>query len=262
MKVYSFSFPHKTASMFAFAIASELSKVSGFKLYSNNVKPPNMSKFDEATDGAVIGPLRNYAVTDLLRKNPRVTNVLDIAQVRDPLDICVSQFFSHGWIHGESTWTPDQVEQRRRIQSGEISLAQYAEMELEGEALFGGASILDKWSKLPVDHPAVTRTIVRYEDMMLDWEKWLAAVAEGLGMTGEPFVASVDAMRPEYGEPDEDPRTYFGADIKHYLEERFKATHIRSAWPGEHKIFLAPDEVARLRMLIKQRQPNVAKYYQ
>src|SRR5690606_15431403 len=136
MQIYTFSFPHKTASMFAYKIASELSSRLKLNLYSGNSKPPNLGDFEKETKGAVVGPLRTYAITSVLRKNPSVSSVRDIAQIRDPLDVCVSQYFSHGWTHGESRWTEERLAQRRMIKSGEISLLRYVRMALDGEAHF------------------------------------------------------------------------------------------------------------------------------
>src|SRR5690606_3367608 len=142
-------------------------------------------------------------------------------------------------------------------------LARYVRMALDGEAHFGGDSVLGKWSKLEVKDPGVTRTVVRYEDMMLEPEKWAREVAAGLGVDDEQFVASILEMRPDYRKPDGDQKkTCFGDDIKDYLENHFNASHVRWAWPGEHKLFLAPKEVKELRKYIKEQQPKAAESYQ
>lgn len=261
MKIYSFSFPHKTASMFAYKVGLELSATLGCKMFTQNGKAPNISEFPGwHGDCCVVGPLRNYAVEEFVRQNQNVNAVLDIAQVRDPLDICVSQFFSHGWIHSDTSWTPDQVAQRKMIQAGEISLAEYAKMELDGEALFGGGSILDKWTKLEVGGGNIKRTVVRYEDMMLDFGKWAGELVRGFELDAS-FVDALEKLRPDYREPDKEQRNYFDDEIKDYLATEFKASHIRSAWPGEHKRFLSPEQIAKLRNHIRERQPRVMEFY-
>ncbi|MCH8502330.1 MAG: hypothetical protein LAT77_10530 [Aliidiomarina sp.] len=260
MRIFSFSFPHKTASMFSYKIAVNLAEKFEMPLYSANGEGKGVNDANHAKVDSVVGPLRSYLLNKHIIDNSFVTEIFDVAQIRDPLDICVSQFFSHGYTHSDSNWTDEQKAQRENIRSGNISMFQYALMELKGEAQFGGASILEKWSFLEPRDDRVNRKVVRYEDMMDDFTFWASEVSKGLCQGGD-FEKVIHSLRPQYKAKVDNEEQFFDERIFDYVQYKLKNNHIRSAWPRDYKRFLSPEQIAELREFIRVNQPLITQYY-
>ncbi len=75
----------------------------------------------------LFGPVRNYRFGPLRELIGALgVKIFDIAQVRDPLDVIVSQFFSHGWIYTEKNFDDYTREICMKIQDGSLDIYTYA----------------------------------------------------------------------------------------------------------------------------------------
>ena len=163
--IVGFHFPHKTASMFAHKIMQTVSAELGLKYFSQNQVPATHTQLCDLSNEQICGeevflrgPVRNFTVLQsldgldidaALRFSTPASflngNYKAVCQRRDVLDLVVSQYFSHGWIHPPANGFG---ERRKEIQAGKISVFEYALLEFEGLADFGQDSILDKYNDL------------------------------------------------------------------------------------------------------------------
>lgn len=276
-KIISFHFPHKTGSMFGYEILRKLSLSLQVPLFSQNNDPKNHQDLlkglsNESSNLLLRGPVRDFALTDessinsanLAKETPlpllTTTQYLAVCQIRDPLDLVVSQYFSHGWIHGLNPSIDAGI--RKDIQAGSISIYNYALMEFRGESGFGDASILQKYRSLRDFSDALGEQclILKYEDMVLNYEKWSRQISDFL----KP-IASVqkvlDELRPSYKKFKRTTgflgfwtKPKFWDNPLDYVQKEMKHQHIRSPLPGDHLSFLTPTEITALRALADEAQ--------
>ncbi len=256
--------------MFGYEILKKLSATTGAPLYSQNNHPANHQKLADAvaqgTSGLLLrGPVRDFELTDehsldtanLAFETPG--SLLDaveyhaVCQVRDPLDLIVSQYFSHGWIHGLNSSIDATI--RQDIQAGKISIYDYALMEFRGESGFGEASILQKYQHLTSlkDLLGARCLIVRYEDMVLDYYAWSRQISDFLRPLAET-KALLASLKPDYRKFRRNGgfwifrrKQRFWSNPLDYVEQEMRKVHIRSPLPGDHLNFLTPAEISSLR---------------
>ncbi|WP_254956418.1 MULTISPECIES: sulfotransferase [unclassified Cyanobium] len=268
--VLAFHYPHKTGSMFGYEILKKLSAATGAPFYSPNNQPANHQKLAEAVSqyasGLVLrGPVRDFELTDersldtanLANETP--VSLFDsveyyaVCQVRDPLDLVVSQYFSHGWIH--AIYPSIDAKIREDIQAGKISIYDYAVMEFRGESGFGEASILQKYHHLTrlKDLLGGRCLILRYEDMVLNYPTWSRQMSDFLRPLAEAR-ALLASLRPDYGKFRRKEgfwifgrKQRFWSNPLDYVEQEMRKVHIRSPLPGDHLNFLTPAEISSLR---------------
>ncbi|MCP9798174.1 sulfotransferase domain-containing protein [Cyanobium sp. Lug-B] len=185
-----------------------------------------------------------------------------VCQIRDPLDLIVSQYFSHGWIHGLDPSIDAAI--RNDIQAGTLSVYDYALMEFRGESGFGEVSILQKYRNLKRFSDALGEQclILKYEDMVLNYKKWSRQISAFL----KPFrsVQNVlDELKPSYKEFRRSAsllrfwsKQKFWDNPLDYAAKEMKHQHIRSPLPGDHLSFLTPNEITSLRTLVEEAQES------
>lgn len=262
--IIAFHFPHKTASMFAFKILEAVASRTGFAHYSQNNLPPNHTALADGctldVDGICLrGPVRNFSVIEGAPRDPdqayrfatpafliEDASYRAVCQVRDTLDLVVSQYFSHGWIHRPADGFG---QMRKDLQAGRISVYEYALLEFEGRSDFGEESIVEKLKKLRSLKERLgpeNLVCLDYEEMVLDYDQWAQRVEAFL----EPYVPSIGSvladLRPEYDAPPESSEFY--ADPLEYIEKNSHTLqHVRSPYPGDHRRFLTEAEITDLR---------------
>jgi len=257
MKIYRFCFAHKTASMFGFKILKRIADANAVPLYSANNTPPNHGGIARAIkrdeDNIILfGPERTYKwIPELEAAINDGHEVYDICQIRHPLDIIVSQYFSHGWIHPECNWADTTIRVRRRIQNGEISIFDYAKLELSGETHFADSSVAEKFSPLDEKFRGEARKVVRYEDFYENYEWWASCVAKILPEKFNARELLLDE-RPDYSKAVTLEDGVFFENALQYVEKFGikSGKHIRSAEPGDHKHFLTPTQILYLEKII------------
>lgn len=262
--IIAFHFPHKTASMFAFEILNTISRRTGIPHFSQNNRPPNHTDLADGrvlnVDGTCLrGPVRNFSVIEGAPGNPdkdyrfatpdfliEGASYFAVCQVRDTLDLVVSQYFSQGWLH---TLNDDFSQVRKDLRAGRISVYDYALMEFEGRSDFGQESILQKMARLRVLEERLGPDrfrCVQYEDMVLDYDQWAARI-EAFLQDAIPGIGSIlSDLRPEYPPPEVD-QEFFSDPLEYVAKNGSRLRHVRSPYPGDHRRFLTPAEIADLR---------------
>lgn len=263
--------------MFGYEILRKLASSLDAPLFSQNNDPKNHKHLlqglsDESSKLVLRGPVRDFTLTDenslytanLANETPlpllTIATYHAVCQTRDPLDLVVSQFFSHGWIHGLNPSIDPEI--RKSIQSGKISLYDYALMEFRGESGFGDASILEKYRHLRILKHKLDKQclVVSYEDMVLNYEEWAKQISDFL----KPFASVrgvLDELRPNYkkfrpkgGFLGFRTKPKFWDNPLDYVQKEMKHQHIRSPLPGDHLSFLTPNEITALRALADEAQ--------
>src|SRR5689334_13306553 len=95
--------------MFAHKILSQCSNECGAPYFSFNNEPPNHDDLDKSTISRgrypiiLRGPERDKFLDEALFDEiiRGGGGIFMVTQVRHPLDLIVSQYFSHGWLHPE-----------------------------------------------------------------------------------------------------------------------------------------------------------------
>lgn len=161
----------------------------------------------------------------------------------------MSQYFSHGWIH---PFDPGFAEVRNLLQAGNISVYDYAIMELEGRSGFGQASIVSKYNDMKTLQNSLRRDrflLVTYEEMMLDYSSWSAKICQFI-----PEVVSARRIfaqaKPVYPARQVEDSEYYSDPLEYVRKYSHALNHIRSPWPGDHSRFLTSGEINSLRELI------------
>jgi len=267
-RLIAFHFPHKTASVFAYKILARAARKYRLPLFSPNKRQPNhadLSREGQPTfDGlALRGPVRNFTIGHEEIPNPGVfyrfatpVHVLQqadyraVCQTRDILDLVVSQYFSHGWIHPPKNGFG---EMRRRIQSGDIGIFDYALLEFAGNSGFGQESIIEKYCKLRDFRDAIgpeRMLVVRYEEMVTDYDRWAGRISDFLGDWID-FSPVLRKVRPRYRRPGR--RDEFFGDPRDYVKQRGRELkHVRSPFPGDHRRFLTAEEISDLKEAVQR----------
>jgi len=265
--IVAFHFPHKTASMFAHKILQAVSNELGLKYFSQNQQPTTHTEIcglsSEQFCGEELflrGPVRNFTVLkslkgldvdEALRFSTPASflseNYKAVCQKRDVLDLVVSQYFSHGWIHPPANGFG---ERRKEMQSGKISVFEYALLEFDGLADFGQDSILRKYNDLSrllgVNGHKNTLTL-NYEEMVEDYGAWCEKLCDFLPQIGclEDVLERLD---PGYSQLPARPVEYYSDPLEYVRENQNELRrHTRSPRPGDHKRFLTEAEINELR---------------
>lgn len=268
MQIVRFCFAHKTASMFSYRVLSAIAGAMDTAFFSANNTPPNWGAsrdFLLNTRGpqVLVGPYRKYDVSPMFREAiDKGYELHDICQIRDPLDILVSQYFAQGWIQPADGRDGTALRVREGIRSGRISVNDYALLELAGETGFTSVSFPEKFAALDQPHPGASRTIVKYEDFYATYDKWVEEILT-------PFAdktalrQAVLALRPDYSDLKTKGRKSFYRDPLEYVEE-FKiitGRHIRAVVPGDHKRFLRASEIRAIRKELTRLCPTLMSAY-
>ena len=269
MNVIKVDFPHKTASMFAHYLLERISKLNNIKYYSTSNTPDNsadvfdrISKPEDIT--VIYGPNRDFKNDhfDLLIKNNQI-QCLTICQIRDPLDLIVSQYFSHGWIHGDKKWNDAIKNERKEIQEGKVSIYDYALREIAGKTTFGGRSFIDKYNTLYELMNAEGKTyrkflLIKYEDMVLDYNKWSNYIIDFLPMIESKIV--FQELNPKYKKNLNEDDIFY-EDTIYYANNVMNHEHKRAIYPNEYKKFFNKDEITSLREIINGKSKLLSQYY-
>lgn len=213
---------HKSASMFLYRLFQRLAAVQDWRLYSVHndpadhldIQPPSNRSF-------VVCPIRSLEIERF--HFPGFAHVQHLLQLRDPRDILVSEYYSLGWLHADTDWKAEDHHRRHQIQR--MSIDDYARNEPE-LAKYPLAERLEPLSDL-IQRDDVT--VVRYEEMVLDFPTWLGRVLEA---TGDPGM-----------------RRWQGRLVRDYRDE-FQpggaGSHKRAVAPGDHRRQLSRETISIL----------------
>ena len=242
---------HKSATMFLFEFFKAVAEDRKIRFYSDNISdlgpPPN--------DGSVYchSPVRSFEFQGAGDNNSYLVaksmgndkdnghgslkatgqnsesvlasdtpSVKRIFHVRDPRDILVSEYFSLGWIHPEG-----QNLSQRRNEIQQMSVDQYVLQILETSS-WPLHKKYDPLMKLDLKNPDFT--LVRYEDMVLDFPRWVEA-------TIAPF---------EFRNPKRMISRYVKKFASQFDVSTESMSHRRKVTPGDHKEKLKPETIEAL----------------
>lgn len=214
---------HKSASTFMHQFFDRLCGELQIPLYS--IHNPSFNRRQAPPDinhRFVFGPIRSFQIDDYIYPNLDCVNHL--IQVRDPRDILVSEYYSLGWLHTEEHWQADDRQRRERIQ--QLSIDEYV---LQQEQ-FSKHSLLDRYSPILGLLERDDVVIVRYEEMVSDFARWLHPIVELM------------KLRP--------PNAWRRRLGKRYRNEFVAGpapgSHKRNVTPGDHRDKLRPATIEKL----------------
>ena len=264
--IVAFHFPHKTASMFAHKIMRAVSDELGLAYFSQNQLPTTHTDICGLSNEQICGeelflrgPVRNFTVLqsldgmdvdEALRFSTPASlleNYKAVCQRRDVLDLIVSQYFSHGWIHPPANGFG---ERRKEMQSGKISVFEYAILEFEGLSKFGQDSILRKYndlSRLLQANGRGNTLTLNYEEMVEDYGSWCEKLCGFLPQI-DCLAEVLERLDPGYSELPARPEKFYSDPLEYVRENQNELRrHTRSPRPGDHKRFLTEAEIKDLR---------------
>lgn len=218
---------HKSGTMFLYQLFHRLARARKIAFYSSNRLEPNADEITPDIDhDFCLCPIRTFAnepgpFHDGLR-------VKRIFHVRDPRDILVSQYYSYGWRHCEEGFDQGRIRQRETIRSMSID-----------EYVLNQKSVLQPlklhYADLIHRQPYELRQVVRYEEMVLDFPRWLERVMQPFEFHFPALVKKRFAIRfrNEF-RPDDNPQS-----------------HKRSVVPGDYLVHLQPKTISQLNEILE-----------
>ena len=174
---------HKAASMFIYRICHDLAKEVGLPYYSINHNKRSRYYFDtEETD---LADLRNwgsrhgcFAPLRYYFQVPEELTAKVILHLRDPRDVLVSLFYSEAYSHSVIKGVFDLDESER----GELR-----DRGIDRYVLAMADEFNEKYQYYNRFMSLENMVFVKYEDLVLDFPKWLDEVANGFGIAEQGF---------------------------------------------------------------------------
>jgi len=213
---------HKAASLGVHDILRRIASKERWDFYSPNLKTPNLTEpagtgdadFHRQLAGksGLIGPVRMPVfLPDAMKAADRFA-----LHLRDPRDVLVSMYYSWSYSHPGV--------------SGAVR-ERYREMGVDQCALFESPQLMEKYSYYMREIlPLPRTTLLRYEDFVLDRERWLHQLLGALGLGGK------------HGSYKPLARDNPAANLK----GEDKTRHLRKALPGDFREKLAPATIDQL----------------
>jgi len=215
---------HKSASMFLHRFFQNYAGQMGVRHYSPNArKNRRLDCLNENETNFCCGPIRQFAtfpqgVTDIkipnLPLNYTSPETYRIYQIRDPRDLLVSQYFSSAFIHKLG----GKLDEKRRETLQQITVDEFC--------LKWSDWLINKYKHVfNIDAP--NHIIVKYEQMVLHYPKWLSEIASFLSIPPQKTKRLKN----------------FEKEFKPF-EECMK--HKRKMIPGDYKEKLKPETIKQL----------------
>lgn len=207
---------HKSATMFLFQFFQQVAGDRDVSFYS-----PNLPGSESAPDD---GSIHCFAPCRAFEFTPADYPVQRIFQIRDPRDILVSEYFSFGWIHPNEK---GQMLSRRRQEIQEMAIDDYVLQQPQ----FSKWPLNEKYLPLmDLDFDRPEFNLVRYEDMVLDFPKWVESAIT-------PF---------EFRSPRSAISRYVKKFASQFEVKAESMTHRRKMTPGDHREKLQPKTIEKL----------------
>lgn len=202
---------HKSGSMFLYKLFADLASRFEHPMYSIHQDPPNDDKIPPDIDETFyLCPLRSF-LTDGF-EFPNMDGIRHLIHVRDPRDILVSEYFSLGWLHSDQGWSESDKDRRKRIQ--QISIDDF----VLNESDFYQYPLMDRYQPVLSLLNRTDVSIVKYEQMVTEFPKWLGEVFEFLGLSEEQKTYRKLVKR-----------------YRHEFEPGGPDSHKRNVTPGDHQ---------------------------
>ena len=213
--------------MFLYQLFRRVARARKIAYYSSNHPEPNDDQVTATIDhDFCLCPIRSFT------NEPDVlSDRLDthrIFQVRDPRDILVSQYFSYGWRHTDESFDREIYRQREAIKSMTVD-----------EYVLCRQRTVDPLKKrlaaLTERNHSPKLTILKYEDMVLNFPQWLEKAIQ-------PFNFRVPSL----------VKKRFSIRYRNEFQPgNEKNSHKRSVLPGDHLRQLKPETIDRLNEILQ-----------
>ncbi len=218
---------HKSGTMFLYQLFQRLARARKIEFYSSNHATPNDQFVTPEIDhDFCLCPIRTFADgPTCFGSHLRIKRIF---HVRDPRDVLVSQYFSYGWRHTEEGFNPGRQRQRESIRSMSID-----------EYVLNQKSVVQPLKRNYADlihrQPYALRSVVRYEQMVLDFPSWLERVLAPFEFRMPGIVKTRFAFRyrNEF-QAESDPRA-----------------HKRNVLPGDYLRRLQPQTIDQLNAIFE-----------
>ncbi len=217
---------HKAASMFIYKICHDLAKEAGLKYYSINHNKRNRLYFDteesDLSELATWGERRGcFAPLRFFFAIPEELAAKVILHLRDPRDVLVSLYYSEAYSHNVIKGV---------FELGESERNEIKTMGIDRYVLEMAAEFNDKYSAYRQFLSQPGTTFVKYEDLILDFPKWLAEVVSGFGLKSEDFSQKLlKKYKKEFN-----------------VKKENVYSHKRKIIPGDYQEKLQPETIIRL----------------
>lgn len=223
---------HKAASMFVYKICHDLAKKAGLKYYSINHNKRSRYYFD--TEEEELSELQSwqdrrgcFAPLRFYFEIPRELQAKVILHLRDPRDVLVSLFYSEAYSHSVIKGV---------FELGESERAEIRETGVDQYVLEMADEFNEKYTEYRHFLSQDRAVFVKYEDLVLNFPKWLGAVAEGFGITDDGFIQKLQKKyRKEFS-----------------IKKENTYSHKRKIIPGDYLEKLQPETINRLNEIFSE----------
>lgn len=171
----------------------------------------------------LVGPIRRPVVL------PPGLDARGAIVVRDPRDTLTSMYYSFTFSHGGI----DEMKRRQRIAMGIDRFVLQRLPDLK-ERLVAYRAMLGAQPGWP---------LLRYEDMVLRFDVWLAQLLDGFGLKPDPAAVATFAAATA---------AEYKSLISQRLQKERPGHHIRTVAPGDHLKKLAPETIATIDTLLAE----------
>ncbi len=265
-KLIRFEFPHKTASTFAVKTLKTFCEQQSIKYFINKDfdKENIINSFESQKIDTVCVSTRAFHLSNIVQNFVDKGNLLfRICQVRNPLDMIVSQYFSHGWTHMVGSFSQKTLDMSSNLKSGKISIYEYAKLELEGKSNFGGIPLDEKFKILNDNFDDKTTKVVTYENFVNKYESWIKEICDFLPSEFNMF-SFLESMKPQYEKKISLDKDVFYSDPLDYIAKyNIKhGKHKRSGGPGEYRNFFTPKQIKELKTNFFDKSPLIRRIYE
>lgn len=229
---------HRSASMGLWRWLRLLSDQTGVPHYAGNSRnfPDDVSiAEDPAPIGrltGLIGPIRGFIDLGALGGTEQVF------QLRDPRDVLVSTYYAFTFMHemAEGAIEDEVAAKRRRWQDMGIDAFVLHDEVLWGppwrSIALGSDALLERYRAFCRVLASRSATLLRYEDLFLDFDAWWSAFRQAL----------LPWFPPDYLDR---VRSVIESDVKPPEQEDIMA-HRRQMLPGDYREKLKPETIAAL----------------
>lgn len=214
---------HKSGSMFLFKYFNKIAEMNNLPYFSGNNNPKNADDYKTATKG-ILCPLRKM-------RELQDGEIL-ISQIRNPLDILVSRYFSFGYMHnlanpekGTGSWPG--IKDRSKIQNFTIDQYCIEESELVLERL----NLVKSYQENP------NALVVSYFTMVHDYKTWNQNICQWLGLSQRQEDILHKEFKNEFKVSELEPSL---------IVKGIKKRHKRKIYPGDSNYKLKPITIKEL----------------
>lgn len=232
----------RSGSMFMLKFTKFVCELKGIQLYGPGTGATNGYAFyDPKTNKYKKGCACPIGILPMSNESPRQgywvedeirDDVFHVIQLRDPRDILVSQYYSHGWTHGYEPGHTEFLKRRKIIQSKTID--EYVKIPE-----YGADHLYDKYEPIFKTFNYDNIKHVKYNQMVLDFPSWVKQVVYPFDLTKDETQKVINTFKNEFINVKETkPETIFSG--------KARSNHKRKMYPGDFKNKFKPETIKYL----------------